>query len=1716
MRGKRTSSRRWRAVVWSVSFFSIAVPLAAGTDSASAAERDETPGVEGCEPEGAQLERLEHFNSTRRAPPDLDPDAAMRAAIAFARKMPIAPAKSGIAALQSVPGDRWVNVGPSPVVGPHGRQSTGRVRAIVLDPDDPSGNTIYVGAATGGVWKTSDGGQSWYPKSDFEDSLAIETIAIDPQDHLIVYAGTGEWGRRGWGVLKSTDGGESWTTIGVDQDQIQASIVHKLALVPGTLAHPERERIVLAATDRGLGRSDDGGGSWQFPLPSPATDVVIDPHTPSVAYAGVEAGGVYRSADSGKSWSRLTDASGQLPVAGFLRINLAIARNDTTAVPTVFASFEDTTNGNNLKGIWKTSDHGAHWTRVTGHPRQFADGAWATADLFESEPNDSNGSADFMSLNQVIEGTIATANDVDVFSVWIAGNDYCSEIVARRAGSGLDPVLSVYDATGKEIGRGDGSLGSSDNPLFDEVVGSGGWQKIAPGQYFLRVESKDHSSQGRYQLSVIGHDLWCQCAYDQMIAVDPENPDILYSGTIKLARTTDGGASWTQINDHGANDNWVHQDIHTLAFDPRNSAILYVGSDGGVYTSTDRGDNWRSLNQGLTLTQVYPGVSQAPADPDRIVMGLQDNGSTRRSSGTWQHVEEGDGGYTALVSPQDWYVSAQGLAIQHTTDDGATFSAATKGLRTDGLGIAEPFVMAPYDSSVMIAGGGEWNADTSQQHWHLYRTSNGGGQWSENSPGVQSRILSLAFAPSDPNVYYAGTFNGRLWRTGDQGANWTSNSLFPGQSHPLTRIAVDRGNPQRLFVTAGDFGVGHVFGSTDGGATFTRLDSGLPNCPFSVIVIDPNYPSTLFAGSDVGTFRSTDGGASWQRFGVGLPTVPVTDLVISPNAGPAGSMVAATYGRGVWELQLGNDPCEGADAVGDGTFQGSTLGATADGSSTCGSAGGSPDVWYRYTAPCDGDLWLDTCGANFEAVLSLHEPACPGTAASERLCAADCTAGSCGPPAACIRTKVAAGEEHLVRVAGGDGATGGFDLHALCHVPNDACAAAIPLAVGASVEAGTRGATADGAPACDGVADEGPGVWYSVVGTGATLTASTCAYPTAYDSALSVYCMGCGGMSCVAANDDAYGCGNASEVSWCSEPGQIYHVLVHGWRESSGPFRLELREGAPCGSPPDCSAANDHCEGALPVVTGQTWGSSWGSDTDTVVSCARSNGDVWFDWTPACNGVATIDTCAEGGTLLDTVLSVHSLCGGAELNCNNNDPAGVCGSRSRIIMGHAADRPLELRVASWGPADPPGTFPLSITSATTNPVAPPAGFYVASGAGPWAGNLVRIDAVNRVSTPVGPLGVSFVSGLAWAADLGILYGVADDIENARLVTIDPATGAASPLGFTGFGSVRGLAYDPDRGKLYATWTSGDQLLELDPLTGAGRIIGPLGYPRVEGLAYDPGYHTLYGSDADGDQLIVIDPHTGSGYAVGPFGSGFDEIDALAFDATTRTLYGAQNDQAASQVRIVMILTTTGEAFEAESAFDYVTPLGLDLVGRLPRAYANTAYDATIPASGGCPPYVFTGVAGLPEGLAVDPRGRITGAPTTVGTFNVTYDVDDHSLTTPWSSGSNLLRVHPGNDECAAAFPVGYARPRALRRSTRRPTGRTSRSSATPTGTPRYPTTSGTATRRRAAARSASRSVAAITTPSWPSTRTADAATTPRARSRATTMGAVPSPSSTSQ
>jgi photosystem II stability/assembly factor-like uncharacterized protein len=1582
----------------------------------------------------AAAEKTKWFEGQRQYPHESYPRDAMRRAARYAKTIPSVRSLEGAprSSLQSVPGDKWVDIGPAPITAGGGLDASGRISAVAVDPADPSGNTVYVGAASGGVWKTTNGGTSWQPLSDFEASLSIDSIALDPQNSAIVYAGTGE-SIDGAGVLRSADGGASWDQLGADVfddatggARIRAVVLDPTPLSPPTLQNLLNSRKIYVASDDGLYRSLDGGQTWTQALAGKFTDAVVDPTSPALVYAAEQKVGIHKSTNYGAPgfWSPLIDGSQELPSSGFRRINLAIVPDPSTSGSLLFASMEDFKNVGQFKGIWKSANDGGNWSRVTGHPAGFWDSGFVVAEESESENNDTFQNADPISLGKVVGGTISSSGDVDIYLIGLIGDAFAPlkvaaniEIAADRAGSTLDPRVTLYQADGSNpptmLKTSNSGLLGTDDEQIDAAV-------LDPGGYYVEVKSADGST-GEYRLSVIGIERNCQCWYDQVIAVNPADPDVMYMGLVRLYRSDDAGVHWKLLQQPGT-PNWMHVDFQAMDFHPTNRSTMYWANDGGVWKTTNAGTSWANLNTNLSITQVQPGIAQHPTNAGVMLFGSQDNGVAKLGQGVWDQLTSGDAGFNAIVDDQTWYYSFYFLDIRKTSPT-QTGARVTTGLGTDNVFFAAPFLLDPNNTSVLIAGGGKYVASNSEHY--VYRTTNGAAQWFKNSPDLGDKITALAFARSNSGTYYAGTYAGKVWRTtvagGTGPSDWADLTRPPLPNRVVTDLAVSPTAPATAYVTYSGYNSGHVYRTTTGGASWTDISSAphsqipLPDGPVNAIAIDPVYGDTLFAGTDLGIYRTTNGGVHWYEFSYGLPRVEVTDLLID---GTAGTLRAATYGRGIWELAVGNDACEDATPISDGIVEGTTAGASSDGAATCGDSSSSPDAWYRYTATCDGVLHVDSCGSSFDTVVSLHAPPCPG---SETGCNDDCTGSPCAERQSCLTATVEAGEQFLIRVSGFDGDSGDFLLRVFCTVPNDICDQAIALPVPANVEGSTVGAGVDLAPICNGFDVTAPGVWYTVYGTGNLMTASLCNGDTAYDSKLSIYCAGCGGQGCVTAVDDS--CGVQSEVTWCSSPGAIYHILVHGYASFSGQFRLQLSDnGTPCGPALACAPANGTCESATPLSSLSVLGDNTGAGTQAAASCRASSRDVWYEYDPFCHGFLTVDTCGSLGTLSDTVLSVWDECAGVELACN--DDAAGCGVRSSIALAAEAGRPFKIRVADYDTNGDQGTFPLSTSLTSTVLAAPPPGFYVVDGDGVLENRLLRLDVFDRSVADVGPLGAAGLSGLAYAPNLGLMYGIDDSIDSDALVTIDLQTGAAAAFAVPGFGSIRSLAFDPTRLGLYGTDFFSGALIEINPFTGETQTIGPIGFGDVQGLTFDSSTGTLYAADNATGQLISIDPATGAGSAIGAFGSGFDRVEGLAYDSVAGVLYGMQYDFASSSSRVLRIDPATGAAIQIGPSYADLGPSGFEYVAGLPDATSGKPYDAAMPVAGGCPFYFFDSGTGYPPGLSIDSMGNLAGTPTADGNFIINYSVGDTNLSTPPINAATPLRVRPSNDLCADAIAVG--------------------------------------------------------------------------------------------
>ncbi len=395
----------------------------------------------------------------------------------------------------------------------------------------------------------------------------------------------------------------------------------------------------------------------------------------------------------------------------------------------------------------------------------------------------------------------------------------------------------------------------------------------------------------------------------------------------------------------------------------------------------------------------------------------------------------------------------------------------------------------------------------------------------------------------------------------------------------------------------------------------------------------------------------------------------------------------------VWAMQItevlpdgggGNNVCSSATTIGNGTFTGTTVGASPDGAATCGNSNLAPDVWFRYIATTTGAVSIDTCGSSFDTVLSVHS-ACPGNVANQIACNDNATAGPClGTFQSQVVINVTAGQTYRVRVAGANGAFGNFriSIRSLL-VPNDNCEDATPIA-GGPVIGTTLGATSDGSSTCTPVGTEAPDVWFSYTAlcTG-RIAINTCG--SSFDTVLSVHA-GCPGSVAneLACNDDTTGgaCASTpqSRVLVDVTAGQTYLIRVAGKGPGIvGSYILNLAPFAP---------ANNACNNAIAIGNGTISFGTSGATTDGPNEPAGCNqngythvdSDVWFRYTAACTGQATADLCASN---FNTKVAIYGAncpsASGQTIACNDD----ACANRSKVIFPVIQGQQYLIRVGGF-------------------------------------------------------------------------------------------------------------------------------------------------------------------------------------------------------------------------------------------------------------------------------------------------------------------------------------------------------------------------------------------------------------------------------------------------
>jgi PKD repeat protein len=602
----------------------------------------------------------------------------------------------------------------------------------------------------------------------------------------------------------------------------------------------------------GLWKSTDNGQTWAAlftDLPTlGVSGIAIDPTNPQVIYCATGDGdgsdtysmGVIKSTDGGGSWNT-TGLDWQTTAA---RTTRALRMHPTDPLTLICAT-------NN--GLWKTEDGGDNWF-------QAATGSFHDVEFKPDDPGIVYACGDqfFRSLN-----------GGSSFDLVDAGLPDPSEINRMRiAVTPADP-FKVYVLCGRQ--DDDGFLG-----LFRSTDG---------GSSFVERSS----SPNIFGYEDFGDDSGGQSWYDMALAADPDDADVIYAGGVNVWKSDDGGANWS-ISSHwyytGA-EPYTHADIHSLEI---TGGRLLCGSDGGLFRSTDGGDDWSDISNGLQITQFYR-LGCSPTDASLLIAGAQDNGMNLMGGGDWSHVLGADG-MEGAIDPEDpeiIYGESQNGGLNRSDDGGQSFNGISWQIGEEGAWVT-PFVIDPQDPQTLVAG-----------YINVFRSNDRGDNWEPISFfNTELTIRALAIAPSDDAVIYCAN-PGTMYRTLNDGDDWDNISAgLP--DNMVTYIAVDPDDAAHLFVCVGGYIEGaKMFESTDAGDSWTNISGNLPNVPVNTIVYQSGTDDGLYVGTDLGVFYTDNTYGNWQPFTTGLPKVPVMELEIFY---PTGKLRAATFGRGLWETDL--------------------------------------------------------------------------------------------------------------------------------------------------------------------------------------------------------------------------------------------------------------------------------------------------------------------------------------------------------------------------------------------------------------------------------------------------------------------------------------------------------------------------------------------------------------------------------------------------------------------------------------------------------------------------------------------------------------------------------------------------------------------------------------------------------------------------------------------
>jgi len=761
------------------------------------------------------------------------------------------------------------NVGPT--------NTSGRIVDIEVSQDF---KTYYIAAASGGVWKTEDNGQSFLPIFDHQGALGIGDMALSPSDNNILWVGTGENNSSrstyaGSGLYKSTDAGKTWEFMGLPFSQHIGQIQ----------IHPSNPDVVWVGSmgslyskndERGFYKTTDGGKSWKKTLyindNTGIIDIKIDPSNPDIILAASwermrqshdfigngKGSAIWRSVDGGDTWKKAMDGFPQDEFVGRIGFDFSLS---------------------NPKIVYALHDY--------QKAKESQDGPRAPA-----EKSDDLSLESFLTIsNSGIENL-----EDEKLDKFLRSNRFATKYDASE----IKRLVRQSKITPSQIANYNGELKDANSILLSSsVMGAEVYRSEDSGISWKKVNQpgldRVYNSYGYY----FGE-----------VRVSTEDENELFILGVPLLVSRDGGQTFANTDSIGN----VHSDHQSMWINPKDAKHILLGTDGGLYSTFGGGARWDHLNTQLTISQFY-SVMVDEATPYNIYGGMQDNGvwygkSTDKPEVPWKSLMGGDGMVVAVDTRTNDVVYTgfqfgNYFRINTSTNERKSVTPSHDiGNKPNRWNWRTPATLSKHNQDILYMG--------SQ---YVYRSLDRGDTWetisqdltkNQKSGNVPFATLTvLEESPLQYGVMYTGTDDGNLWITKDHGINWTDITKGLPQDRWVSSVTPSKHEEGLVYVTLTGYRfdefTAYVYKSKDYGKTWSSISANLPAEGANILKEDIKDPNILYLGTDHGLYVSLDAGLSFASVQGTLPNVSIYDMVIQEKEN---HLVIGTHGRSVYVMDL--------------------------------------------------------------------------------------------------------------------------------------------------------------------------------------------------------------------------------------------------------------------------------------------------------------------------------------------------------------------------------------------------------------------------------------------------------------------------------------------------------------------------------------------------------------------------------------------------------------------------------------------------------------------------------------------------------------------------------------------------------------------------------------------------------------------------------------------